>query len=36
MIALINKILNDTLQSLSAFLTGVIMDQHLSVQNTSL
>lgn len=31
--ALITSILNDTLQSLSAFLTVIITDQHLSMQN---
>jgi len=34
MIALINSTLNDTLQSFSAFLTGITMDQHIPVQGT--
>lgn len=36
MLALINSTLNDTLPSLSAFLTGIIMDQHLLLQNMCL
>lgn len=36
MLNLINNILNDTLQSLNAFLTSIIVDQHFLVQNSSL
>ena len=32
-LALKSSIVNDTLQSLSAFLTGIITNQHLQVQN---
>lgn len=34
MVSLTNSILNDTLWSLSAFLTGIIRSQHLLIQNT--
>ena len=36
MLALISSILKDTLQSLSDFLTGIIADQYLLVQNNYL
>ena len=34
MLALINSIVNCTLQSLNGFLTAIVSDQHLLVQNT--
>lgn len=34
MLALIHSIVNCTLQSLNGFLTTILLDQHLLVQNT--